>query len=77
MPYTATRTISPQNFALPQIPPYHGGEQKDGETFVDWLEHFEALAQLARWDDHYKFVYLTTALRGLVPKPSTDPSRQH
>ena len=22
------------------------------------------MAQLARWDDHYKFVYLTTALRG-------------
>ena len=49
---------------LPQIPPYHGGEQKDGETFQDWLEHFEAVAQLARWDEHYKLVYLTTSLRG-------------
>ena len=49
---------------LPQIPPYHGGEQMDGETFQDWLEHFEAVSQLARWDDHYKLVYLTTALRG-------------
>ena len=49
---------------LPQIPLYHGGEQKDRETFQDWLEHFEAVSQLARWDDHYKLVYLTTALQG-------------
>ena len=52
--------LTPANL-LPQIPPYHGGEQKDGETFQDWLEHFEAVA---RWDEHYKLVYLTTALRG-------------
>ena len=49
---------------LPQIHAYHGGEQKDGETFQDWLEHFEAGSRLARWDDHYKLVYLTTSLRG-------------
>ena len=59
----STAFLSPQNL-LPQILPYHGGEQKDDETFVDWLEHFQAVAQLARWDDHFKFVYLTTALRG-------------
>ena len=41
---------------LPQIPPYHGGEQKDRKTFQDWLEHFEAVPQLARWDEHYKLV---------------------
>ena len=62
-PVVTAGLVSPQNL-LPHIPPYHGGEQKDGETFADWLEHFEAVAQLARWDDHYKFVYLTTALRG-------------
>ena len=49
---------------LPPIPPYHGGEQKDGETLQDWLEHFEAVSQLVRWDDHYRLVYLTAALRG-------------
>ena len=49
---------------LPQIPPYHGGEQKDRETFQDWLEYFEAVARLARRDEHYQLVYLTTALRG-------------
>ena len=37
----------PSQNLLPQIPPYHGGEPKDGETFLDWLEHFEAVAQLA------------------------------
>ena len=50
--------------SLPQIQPYHGEEQKDGETFQDWLEHFEAVSQLARWDGHFKLVYLTTSLRG-------------
>ena len=49
---------------LPQIHAYHGGEQQDGETFQDWLEHFESVSRLARWDDHYKLVYLTTSLRG-------------
>ena len=49
---------------LPPIHPYHGGEQRDGETFQDWMEHFEAVAQLAQWDDHYKLVYLVTSLRG-------------
>ena len=47
---------------LPQIHTYHGGEQKDGETFQDWLEHFEAVAHLGRWDDTHKLVYLTSAL---------------
>ena len=49
---------------LPQIYAYHGGEQKDGETFQDWLEHYEAVSRLARWDNHYTLVYLTTSLRG-------------
>ena len=48
---------------LPQIHPYYG-EQKDGETFQDWLQHFEAVSKLARLDDHYKLVYLTISLRG-------------
>ena len=63
VPVAAVGLLTAQSL-LPQIPPYHGGEQKDGETFMDWLEHFKAVAQLARWDQHYKFVHLTTALRG-------------
>ena len=51
---------------LPQIQPYYGGDQRDGETFQDWLEHFEAVALLARWDDHYKLVHLTTSLRSMA-----------
>ena len=43
---------------LPHFPPYHGGEQKGRETFQDWLDDFKAV------DEHYKLVYLTTALRG-------------
>ena len=42
---------------LPQISNFHGGEQKDWETFQDWREHFEAVTQLAGWDEHYKLVY--------------------
>ena len=49
---------------LPQIQPYHGGEPKDGDTFQDWLEHFEAVARLARWDDLCKLVHFTGLLRG-------------
>ena len=37
---------------LPQIPNFHGGEQKDGETFQDWREHFEAVAQLQARTSH-------------------------
>lgn len=49
---------------LPQIPNFHGGEQRDGETFEDWLGHFEAVANIARWDPSFKLVHLTSALRG-------------
>ena len=49
---------------LPQIHPYHGEEQKDGETFQDWVEHFKSVSRLARWGNHYKLVYVTTSLRG-------------
>lgn len=49
---------------LCQIYQYYWGDQKDVETFQDWLEHFKAVSQLARWDDHDKLVYFTTSLRG-------------
>ena len=67
-PAIATAVGVPAGFTsahlLPPIHPYYGGEQKDGETFQDWLEHFETVSKLARWDDHYKLVHLTTSLRG-------------
>ena len=49
---------------LPQIPNFHGGDQRDGETFDDWLDHFEAVASIARWDPSFKLVHLAAALRG-------------
>ena len=49
---------------LPQIPNFHWGDQRDGETFEDWFDHFEAVASIARWDQNFKLVHLTAALRG-------------
>ena len=49
---------------LPSIPSFHGGDQRDGETFEEWLDHFEAVARVARWDKNFKTVHLTAALRG-------------
>lgn len=49
---------------LPTIPNFHGGEQCDGETFEEWLDHFEAVANIARWDTSFKIVHQTAALRG-------------
>lgn len=57
---TATSVLS----QLPQLPRFSGEEQADGETFADWLEQFESVALLGRWDDHCKLVNLTTRLRG-------------
>ena len=34
---------------LPQIP------NLNGETVQDWVEHFEAVATLAGWNDHFAF----------------------
>ena len=49
---------------LPSIPSFHGGDQRDGETFEEWLDHFEAVARVARWDRNFKTVHLSAALRG-------------
>ena len=49
---------------LPPITRYSGKEQPDGETFRDWLEQFESVAQLGGWNHHAKLVNLSTRLRG-------------
>ena len=49
---------------LPQIPNFHGGDQRDGETFEDCWDHFEAVVSIARWDQSFKLVHLAAALRG-------------
>jgi len=50
---------------LPQIPNFYG-DQKDGETFQDWVENFKSVETLAGWNDCFKLVHLTSALRGAV-----------
>lgn len=49
---------------LPQIPRFTGEETSDGETFEDWLEQFESVAELGGWNGHAKLVNLTARLRG-------------
>ena len=50
--------------ALPEISRFDRNDQTDGEAYQDWIEQFESIASLARWDDHCKLVNLTTRLRG-------------
>ena len=63
---------------LPQIPNFNGSEQRDGETIQDWMEHFESVATLAGWSDHFKLVHLTSALRGSARSffPSCTPAQK-
>ena len=49
---------------LPQIPKFTGEDQPDGETFQDWLEQFESVAELGKWGGHCKLVNSTTRLKG-------------
>ena len=46
---------------LPRIPPFSGEGQEVG--FVEWHEHFENVAKLAGWDDHWRLVHLTASLK--------------
>ena len=51
-----------------QLPPLskYAGEtrEEDGETFEDWLEQFELIADLCQWDQSSRLVNLVTRLRG-------------
>ena len=59
-----TSTPIPLLSQLPPITRFSGEEQPDGETFQDWLEQFESIAQLGGWNGGAKLVNLTTRLRG-------------
>ena len=48
---------------LPQIPRFTGEGHGSGESFSEWHEHFENIAKLVGWDDHWKLVHLTSNLR--------------
>ena len=49
---------------LPPIRPFTGEDVHEGETFKDWIEQLDMVAQVAGWDDQAKLVNLTTRLRG-------------
>ena len=48
---------------LPPIPRFTGDGHESGESFAEWHEHFENVAKLVGWDDHWKLVHLTSCLR--------------
>ena len=60
----ASSSLVPMLNQLPPITQFSGEEQPDGETFQDWLEQFESVAQLGGWNSHAKLVNLFTRLRG-------------
>ena len=48
---------------IPQIPRFTGEGRATGESFSEWHGHFENVATLAGWNDHWKLVHLTSNLR--------------
>ena len=48
---------------IPQIPRLTGEGRATGDLFAKWHEHFENVARLLGWDDHWKLVHLTSNLR--------------
>ena len=47
---------------LPRIPPFSGEGQE--VRFVEWHEHFENVANLTGWIDHWRLVHLASNLKG-------------
>ena len=62
----SSQSLSP--LVTHQVPPINkfSGEDldKEGETFQDWVEQFETIAQMCGWDDQAWLVNLTTHLCG-------------
>jgi hypothetical protein len=50
---------------LPPLNKFSGeGDDSGGETIEEWLEQFELVATVARWDQPAKLANLVTRLRG-------------
>ena len=64
-PWTAALPLCsvPMMGQIPQIPRFTGEGRATGDSFVEWHEHFENVAKLAGWDDHWRLVHLTSNLR--------------
>ena len=52
--YVVSTSPVPMLNQLPPITQYSDKEQPDGETFQDWFEQFESVAQLGGWSSHAK-----------------------
>ena len=51
---------------LPSLPTFSGeNTDRDGESFIEWLERLELVASACRWDD---LVNIATRLRGSVSR---------
>ena len=61
--WTAATLPLPVMGQIPQIPCFTGEGRATGDSFVEWHEHFENVAKLAGWNDHWKLVHLTSNLR--------------
>ena len=50
---------------IPPIPNFSGDSMsKDSDTFVDWSEQFQLVAEACQWSDQVKLVNLATRLKG-------------
>ena len=50
---------------LPSLPNFFGENvDTDGESFSEWIERLELVANVSRWDDQTKLVNVATRLRG-------------
>lgn len=54
---------------LPSLPNFSGENvDNDGESFSEWIERLELVANVARWSDQTKLVNVATRLRGLASR---------
>ena len=63
-PRSASEGVPPFPLTMPllgHLPRFSGDIQDGGETFVEW---FENIAKLVKWDAHWRLVHLTSNLRG-------------
>ena len=51
---------------LPSLPNFSGENiDNDGESFGEWIERLELVANVGQWNDQTKLVNVATRLRGL------------
>ena len=54
---------------LPSLPNFSGENiDNDGESFGEWIERLELVANVGQWNDQTKLVNVATRLRGLASR---------